>query len=292
MTTSRIAVVTGATQGLGLALADGLAHRMDPDDLVLLTGRDPGRVAAAVRGIGGAEAKVEGRVLDVTDTAAVEALAGQLGSVDIVFSNASARMTPQKSPAEQVDLLVETNNLGTIRMLTSFEPILRNGGRLIVVASSFGTLGHLDPRVRAPLGEARTLEDVAAAVAAWRRSVHEGTAEAQGWPHWLNVPSKVAQVAAVRAVAARRRERDLAEGTLIAAACPGLIDTDASRPWFADMSQAQTPAQAAEALLDLALTPEVDFAFHGELVRFGQVLAWETGSAPEARAGVAATRRD
>jgi hypothetical protein len=45
-------------------------------------------------------------------------------------------------------------------------------------------------------------------------------------------------------------------------------------------------------LLDLALAPGVDFAFHGELVRFGQVLAWEAGSAPEARAGVAATRRD
>ena len=46
------------------------------------------------------------------------------------------------------------------------------------------------------------------------------------------------------------------------------------------MSQAQTPAQAAEALLDLALAPQVDPAQHGELVRFGAVLDWH-GPAPD-----------
>ncbi|MER7188374.1 carbonyl reductase, partial [Streptomyces hyaluromycini] len=47
MNTSRIALVTGANQGLGRALAEGLAARLGPDDLVLLTGRDPGRVTDA-----------------------------------------------------------------------------------------------------------------------------------------------------------------------------------------------------------------------------------------------------
>ena len=44
MTTSRIALVTGANQGLGHALVEGLAARMAPADRVLFTGRDPGRV--------------------------------------------------------------------------------------------------------------------------------------------------------------------------------------------------------------------------------------------------------
>ena len=35
------------------------------------------------------------------------------------------------------------------------------------------------------------------------------------------------------------------QGRLLMAQCPGLIDTDASRPWFDDMSSAQTPAHAA-----------------------------------------------
>jgi NAD(P)-dependent dehydrogenase (short-subunit alcohol dehydrogenase family) len=94
----------------------------------------------------------------------------------------------------------------------------------------------------------------------------------------------VAQVAAMRAVAAERRERDLADGTLIAAVCPGLIDTDASRPWFDDMSQAQTPDEAALALLELASGP-FEPRYYGELVRFGEVLPWDGEIAPEARAG-------
>jgi carbonyl reductase 1 len=94
------------------------------------------------------------------------------------------------------------------------------------------------------------------------------------------VPSKVAQVAAVRAVAAQRRAGDLAEGTLLASVCPGLVDTRASRPWFGDFSQAQTPDQAARAVLDLVLADRIDPAAYGELVRFGRVLPWHGGTPP------------
>jgi carbonyl reductase 1 len=61
------------------------------------------------------------------------------------------------------------------------------------------------------------------------------------------------------------------------ALCPGLIDTDASRPWFEDMSEAQTPAQAAAWPVELALGERFDPAFYGELVQFANVLPWETG---------------
>ena len=74
----------------------------------------------------------------------------------------------------------------------------------------------------------------------------------------------------MRAIARERRAADLAENKLIAALCPGFIDTDASRPWFADMSHAQTPAQAASWPLELVLGSTVDRAFYGELVQFGQ----------------------
>jgi hypothetical protein len=115
-------------------------------------------------------------------------------------------------------------------------------------------------------------------VESWRTAIHHGTAEEQGWPRWLNVPSKVAQVAAVRAVATQRRAADLAAGTLVAAACPGLVDTRASRPWFDDYSRAQTPKQAARAVLDLILADRPDPATYGELVQFGQVLPWHSGT--------------
>ena len=76
------------------------------------------------------------------------------------------------------------------------------------------------------------LDAVDALVADWRRAVHDGRAEQEGYGTWLNIPSKVAQVAAVRAVARERRAADLAEDKLVMALCPGLIDTAASRPWF------------------------------------------------------------
>src|SRR5258707_59910 len=249
MSDARIALVTGANQGLGFALAVGLAARMDPDDLVLLTGRHARRVAdaaAAVTTRAGTRSRVAGRVLDVAGTGAVAGLAAELadrhGGVDIVISNAIAALTPDRPQSEQADEFVDVANGGTHAVLRSFGPVLRPGGRLIVVASSLGTLGHLDPRLH-PLFDGATLEQVEAAVASWRAAIHDGTAEEQGWPRWINVPSKVAQVAAVRAVAAQRRAPDLAERTLIAAVCPGMVDTRASRPWSPTTATRKPPSR-------------------------------------------------
>jgi len=278
MTASRIALVTGANQGLGRALVEGLAARMEPRDRILLTGRDPARVAAAA-----AESGVEGRVLDVRDGDAIDALAHELGEVDIVFSNATARMSPDADPADEVDAVADTSNLATTRILRAFAPRLRPGGRLVIVASALGTLDKVDERVRdrfAAVAE-QDLDAVDALVEDWRRTVHEGREE---FGTWLNLPSKVAQVAAVRALARERRDEDLAANRLIMALCPGLIDTDASRPWFEDMSQAQTPAQAAAWPVELVLSPAFDPAYYGELVQFGKVLPWETGIPVEHRA--------
>jgi carbonyl reductase 1 len=281
MNVSRTALVTGANQGLGRALVEGLAARMAPQDRILLTGRNPRRVEAAAAEIadGPAPARVEGRVLDVRDGTAIAALAAELGEVDIVFSNATSRMSPDADPADEVDAVAETNNLATTHILRAFAPRLRPGGRLIIVASALGTLDRLDPRVagRFATAAAEDLDAVDAVVAEWRGAVHDGRAESEGYGAWLNIPSKVAQVAAVRAFARRRRDGDLADNKLLMALCPGLIDTGASRPWFEDMSSAKTPAEAAAWPVELALAPSFDPDFYGELVQFAKVLPWESG---------------
>ena len=146
MTTSRTALVTGANQGLGRALVHGLAAGLGPADRILLTGRDPERVRAAAAAVPDTGARVEARVLDVRDRGAITALAAELGEVDIVFSNATSRMSPDGDPADQVDAVAETNNLAAIAVLRAFAPRLRPGGRLIIVASALGTLDKLDQR--------------------------------------------------------------------------------------------------------------------------------------------------
>lgn len=174
----KVAIVTGANQGLGFALAEGLAQQLGPEDTVYLTGRDSVRVRAAVARIADARAAVRGELLDVSDGAAVGAFADAIrarhGGVDIIFFNAAARLAPATPPAELVAPFVETNNLGTTRMLRTFSPILRPCGRLLVVASAFGSLRELPSNLHERFDtDVMSLDDVDATMLAWRDAVGE-----------------------------------------------------------------------------------------------------------------------
>jgi NAD(P)-dependent dehydrogenase (short-subunit alcohol dehydrogenase family) len=270
---NRIAIVTGATRNLGFSLAQGLAQRLEPSDTVLLTGRDAARVATSVRLLQGARAEVRGEVLDVSKHDDVERLAASLatryGGIDIVFSNHYTRVQPEDDPAAVIDDYVEANNLGTTRVLRRFAPLLRDGGRLLVVASRAGSLRTLAPALHGRFQNLRSLDDVDRAVCTWRDEVRHGRAAGRAWPAWINIPSKIGQVAAVRVLAGQRRADDRRRGILLASISPGLIDTGASRAWL-DLRGARTPDEAAGPLIDLALDPSPDPSFYGELVHVGR----------------------
>jgi NAD(P)-dependent dehydrogenase (short-subunit alcohol dehydrogenase family) len=278
------ALITGANQGLGFALAEGLANRLAADDVVYLTGRDRERVTRAAERIEHAVAEVRPRVMDVRDSTAVQSLATAIrsehGGIDVVFSNHYQRVLPGDRPAGVIANYVDINNLGTTRVLRAFAPILRPGGRLLVVASSLGTLAELPPRLHDRFDSASGLDELDGVITTWRDAVIADRASSEGWPEFINIPSKVGQVAAVRTLARARRAEDQRQGTLIAALCPGMIDTGASRPWF-DTTGAQTPAQAAKALLELATDPAPKRQLYGELIRFGEIVPWnEPGREP------------
>ena len=276
---TRTALVTGANQGLGLALVAGLADGLGRSGTVYLTGRDPQRVAAAAREVHAAGLHVLFERLDVSRSADVSRLAALIGErhgrIDIVISNAAARITPDRPQAEQVAAFVDTNNLGTTRMIRAFAPLLAPGGRFLIVASAFGSLRNLPPQLHDRFdARSLSLDDLDASMAEYAAAVESGRAPADGWPEWVNIPSKVGQVAAMRVMAREQAELAQSDDRFVAAVCPGLVDTEASRPWFADMSQAQTPAEAAVDILALALDP-VDRSFYGELVQHRRILPWE-----------------
>jgi carbonyl reductase 1 len=155
----------------------------------------------------------------------------------------------------------------------AFVALLRPGGRYLVVASSFGTLRELAPSLHPRLDRAGlTLDDVDATMDAYADAVEQGRDAAEGWPSWINPRSKVGQVAATRIVA-RQVRCDGPPGAFLAAVCPGLVDTEASRPWFDDMREAQSPEEAAAHIVRVALDP-VNDALNGELLQFGLVLPW------------------
>ena len=99
-----------------------------------------------------------------------------------------------------------------------------------------------------------SLDEVDKQVAAWRDAVKDGSARGEAWPGFVNIPSKIGQVAAVR---------------------PGMMNTPTSGKWW-DVSDAPSPANAAVARLDLAFDP-VTPEHYGQLVRYGQVLPWAPG---------------
>jgi NAD(P)-dependent dehydrogenase (short-subunit alcohol dehydrogenase family) len=274
----RIGLVTGANQGLGRAVVAGLARAWGGQGTVYLTGRDRQRVDEAVAALAHGGLHVVPQVCDVRDDGAVQELARLIadrhGGVDFVDSSATAAISPGVPYAEQVDDLINTNNLGATRMIRSLGPLLRRGGRLVVTASDFGTLASLPAHLHSRFDtEVMSLGDLDQTMRAYADTVRSSAAAGQGWPEWINIPSKIGQVAAVRIYARDQREQAMRDGQLIVAVCPGLVDTRASRPWFTDMSQAQSPGQAAVDVVKLATGP-IEPQMYGELVQHGRILPW------------------
>jgi NAD(P)-dependent dehydrogenase (short-subunit alcohol dehydrogenase family) len=273
----KVAVVTGSNQGLGLALVRGLCQTLGAEGIVYLTARDRGRGEAAIQQLQREGLSPQFHLLDVTDDHSVADFADFISKrhrgVDVVISNAAARIDPIIPQTEQVAHFINTNNHGTYRIINACMPLLNDGARFLVVASSFGTLQRLPSHLHAQFDVERlTLEDVESAMDAYVQLVETGHAEAYGWPEWINVPSKIGQVAAMKVMARIMKEEAARRGILINAVCPGLVDTDASRPWFADMSAAQSPDQAAVDVVWLATLPPGTNEPYGELVQYRRVI--------------------
>jgi carbonyl reductase 1 len=272
------AVVTGANRGLGRALVAGIARRLGYESNVYLTGRDPERVTVAARQLGDAGLHVLAERVDVRSTTAVNRFAALVaerhGQVDLVISNAAARITPERPQAEQVATFVDTNNLGTTRMIRAFAPLLAPGGRYLIVASAFGSLRNLPPQLHERFDTTTlSLDDLDTHMTEFAEAVEEDRAAVDDWPEWMNIPSKVGQVAAMRILARDQLEHAKQDGRFIAAVCPGLVNTDASRPWFADMSEAQSPDEAAADIVALACDP-LERKFYGELIQHRHIVPW------------------
>lgn len=132
----RRALITGSSQGIGLALARGLA---EAGAAVVLNGRDAEKLAAAAAQIPGAEPLV----FDVTDHAAVAQAVGAVeattGPVDIVVNNAGAqhRAPLEDFPPEAFQRLLATNVSGifNVAQACARHMLPRRRGKIINIAS-------------------------------------------------------------------------------------------------------------------------------------------------------------
>ncbi|AJZ82204.1 SDR family NAD(P)-dependent oxidoreductase [Streptomyces antimycoticus] len=140
--TTRTAVITGASSGIGAATARRLAAA---GFRVILAARRKERVDALAAELTEAGHEAEAYVLDVTDRAAVESFAAAVDRCDVLVNNAGGAIGAEPvATADPADwrAMYEVNVVGVLQVTQALLPALTaSGDGTIVVLSS--TAGHV-----------------------------------------------------------------------------------------------------------------------------------------------------
>jgi NAD(P)-dependent dehydrogenase (short-subunit alcohol dehydrogenase family) len=134
-----VAVVTGASQGLGLALAETLA---DAGYVLVIDARRTDRLDAAVGALSG-RTRVVGLAGDVTDPehrTALARAAAQLGNVELIVNNASTLGASPLPPLSTIDTDVlravfEVNVIAPLALVQELDAQLVDGATVVNITS-------------------------------------------------------------------------------------------------------------------------------------------------------------
>jgi NAD(P)-dependent dehydrogenase (short-subunit alcohol dehydrogenase family) len=131
----KVALVTGGTAGIGLAIAKAVAA--EGCDLVI-TGRDAARLGKASREVVRSGGRVLGEICDVKDADAVErlvqAIRKQFGRLDILVNNAG--ISHKMANVDQLEIdawqeVIATNLTGMFLVTRAALPLMKRGGTIV-----------------------------------------------------------------------------------------------------------------------------------------------------------------
>jgi len=192
--TDKLALVSGSTKGIGLAIATGLARE---GARTIVNGRTESSVATALARIRDAvpAAKLEGFAGDLTDAAATEHLAKQFPQVDILVNNLGIF---QPRPFEQITdadwrRFFEVNVLSGVRLSRTYLPPMksRNWGRIVFISSESGIqipaeMIHYGTTKTAQLAVSRGLAETCAGTGVTVNAVLPGPTHSDGVDEFVN----------------------------------------------------------------------------------------------------------
>ncbi len=143
-TRERVAVVTGASSGIGAACAVQLA---EAGYRVVLTARRADRLAEVAKRITGSGGDAVTRQLDVTDRAAVDLLVASLDRCDVLVANAGGAIGADTVAASSADdwlAMYNVNVIGTLNVTQALLPkLLASGdGTIVLMGSTAGLISY------------------------------------------------------------------------------------------------------------------------------------------------------
>ncbi len=143
----RLALITGSSAGIGLALAEGMAAA---GAHIVLNGRDAARTEAAAAPLRAKDYKIHCMAFDVTDAKAVDAavarIESEIGAINILVNNAGIqrRMPLDEFPEETWSELMRTNldSVFYVSKPVARAMIPRKRGAIINICSVQSELGR------------------------------------------------------------------------------------------------------------------------------------------------------
>jgi len=252
---TRIAVVTGANKGIGLATVKALCQQFD--GIVYLTARDVGRGQAAVEDLSKQGLTAKFHQLDITDEGSIiklrDYLKAEHGGLDVLINNAGMAYGFKSTVpfAEQAENTINVNFTSTLNVCKLLFPLLRPHSRVVNVSSTLGLVKGL------PAGEVRdkfasealTLDELIKLTQDFVTSAKAGTQVQDGFGNSTYKVSKVALSALTR-IQHKESLKDSRPDIVINHVDPGYVDTDMS-----NHNGILTPEQGAVSSVYAALLP-------------------------------------
>ncbi len=137
----KVAVITGASTGIGLASAQLFARE---GAKVFLTGRRQAQLDAAVKSIGASARGIRGDIADLSDIDALyDVVREEAGGIDILFANAGGGTFRPLAEIDEAHYAAtfDVNVKGTLFTVQKALPLLRDGASVILTGSTAAVTG-------------------------------------------------------------------------------------------------------------------------------------------------------